>query len=205
VGHRPDAGQRVGALTDRAVLERAREVQLRLESFYALEAGPDVAEFVRVAGAGERETLLVRQDGDDVEVGLVLPAPRNDTSLDEGAQLIEGVSHFVYVAERARTELGVTELELELQAEVDKFVVLAFEGGVLAFSRAHGVRRALFEGAEHLHAEGTERGQRYRLASRLADRVAARLVERSRGVEAQRFLRQFYRAGQTDKLRLAAA
>jgi hypothetical protein len=205
VGHRADTGKRVRALIDADLLGNAREIQRRLESFYALEAGPDVADFVRVAAKGERETLLVRQNGDAVEVGLLLPARTSDASLDEGAQLIEGVSHFVYFAERARTELHVTELELELQAEVDKFVVLAFEGTVLVKSRAVDVRRALFDGAEHLHTDETERGHRYRLASRLAERVAARLVERPRGPDAQRFLRHFYRAGQTDKLRLAAA
>ncbi|MCH7929016.1 MAG: ATP-binding protein [Proteobacteria bacterium] len=35
---------------------------------------------------------------------------------------VEGVSHFVLVAERARRELPVTQLELELQAEIDKFL-----------------------------------------------------------------------------------
>jgi hypothetical protein len=136
---------------------------------------------------------------------LVLPARTSDTSFDEDAQRIEGVSHFVYFAERARTDLGVTELELELQAEVDKFVVFAFDGMVLVKSRARDVRRALFDGAEHLHTHDTERGHRYRLASRLAERIAARLVERPHGPDAQHFLRQFYRVGQADKLRLAAA
>jgi hypothetical protein len=192
-------------LTNSAVLERAREVQLRLESFYALEAGPDVTDFVQVAATGEREALLVKEGDDALDVGLVLPALDGVGSLDEGAQLIEGVSHFVYLVERARTELGLTELEIELQAEVDKFVLLAFDGPRLAERRAGSVRHSLFQGVSHLHAENTEQGERYRLANRLADRLSARLVERHRATDARRFLQQFYRLGQTDKIRLARA
>ena len=42
-------------------------------------------------------------------------------------QLIEGVSHFVYVADRARRKLPATQLELELQAEIDKYVLLVLQ------------------------------------------------------------------------------
>ena len=205
MGHRAHARQRVPALTERSVLRTARRIQQRLESFYALEAGPDVTAFVRVAPAGERETLLVREDSSGLEVGLLLPAESEDATLDNEAQVIEGVSHFVYLAERARIELAMTELELELQAEVDKFVILAFDGTALADNRASIVRRALFADAEHLHSEDTVRGRRYRLASRLAERIVARFVERRPSSDAQQFLRRFYRAGQADKLRLAKA
>lgn len=192
-------------MTEAARPRRAREIQRRLEAFYALEAGPDVTAFVRVAGAGERETLLVREQGDSLEVGLLLPPETSEVTLDEEAQRIEGVSHFVFLAERARTCLDTTELELELQAEVDKFVMFAFDGAVLERSRARSVRYALFDGASHLHAEGTERGQRYRLASSLAERLAARLGERGPAPNARRFLQRFYRAGQAEKIRLVAA
>jgi hypothetical protein len=182
-----------------------REIQRRLEAFYALEAGPDVTAFVRIAGAGERETLLVREEGDALEVGLLLPPETSDATLDEEAQRIEGVSHFVFLAERARTDLDTTELELELQAEVDKFVMFAFDGTVLERSRARSVRYALFDGVSHLHRENTERGHRYRLASSLAERLAARLAERSPAPDARRFLQRFYRAGQAEKIRLVTA
>lgn len=192
-------------MTNRAVLERAREVQLRLESFYALEAGPDVTDFVEVAATGEREALLLKEGDQALDVGLVLPAMGRDASMDEGAQLIEGVSHFVYLVERARTELGLTELEIELQAEVDKFVVLAFDGSRLAERRARSVRHSLFHRVTHLYAEDTEQGVRYRLANRLADRLSARLAEGPRAKDARSFLQRFYRLGQTDKIRLARA
>jgi len=115
------------------------------------------------------------------------------------------VSHFVYVAERARIDLPATELELELQAEVDKFVLFAFEGGELVKERAQAVRRSLFEDVEFLHGADSEPGRRYRLANDLAARVAVRLSASAGGLHPQHFLRRFYRSGQTDKIRLARA
>jgi hypothetical protein len=195
-------------LTDE-LFAAARDVQQRIEHFYGLERGPDIADFVQLAhDEAGRELLLIRQSGDGIEVSLVLPAsagrcPRaaDDTYL----QLVEGVSHFVYVAERARVELPSTELELELQAEVDKFVVLAFDGGALARHRAPSVRTALYHRVAFLHAEESERGARYRLANALAARLARRLVETATRTEPRRFLQRFYRAGQSDKLHLASA
>ncbi|HVU04467.1 MAG TPA: hypothetical protein VHE30_22070 [Polyangiaceae bacterium] len=185
--------------------ERARRIQRRLESFYELEAGPDVTEYVRDAEAGERETLFVRENEGALELALLLPVNDASARLDHHAQLVEGVSHFVYVAERARVELPATELELELQAEVDKFVVLAFEGTRLDAARARQASRALYGNVRHLHAEETERGHRYRLAATLAARVAGRLRTRSPGAQALAFLRRFYRVGQAEKIRLATA
>ena len=188
------------------VLERARRVQRTLERFYELERGPDVADFVRAAsGPSSRETLLVRHTEDGIELALILPAHADDTpASDAHLQVIEGVSHFVYVAERARVDLPATALELELQAEVDKFVLLAFEGETLVPGRALAVRQRLFEEVEYLDAADSEPGHRYRLANALAARIATR-VAGPRRARALRFLRQFYRSGQTEKIRLAHA
>jgi hypothetical protein len=190
-------------LTFADVIAGARAVQRRIESIYALERGPDVGEFVRAAEGGERETLFVRETSDALELVLVLPQKPDADSLDHDAQIIEGVSHFVFVAERARVELPTTELELELQAEIDKFVVLA-AGEDLAFDVAPTLRAVLYDDAHHLHDESSQRGHRYRLATTLARRVTARLIATSPR-EARRFLQRFYRSGQAEKIRLATA
>jgi hypothetical protein len=191
-------------LSRERLLARARSIQQTLERFYGLEVGPDVTDFVRTTDAPSREMLLVRSADDGLELALLLPYGEADAQ-DRDAQVIEGVSHFVYVAERARIDLPTTELELELQAEVDKFVLLAFEGGELVPARARAVHRSLFEAVEYLHGEDSEPGQRYRLANELAARVAVRLSENASGGRPQHFLRRFYRSGQTDKIRLARA
>jgi hypothetical protein len=192
-----------------ALRQAARAVQLRLEDFYGLHRGPDVGDFVQRAEGDSRETLLVRERDDTVEVTLVLPeasarsAP--EVELDDRLQLIEGVSHFVYLVERARIERPITELELELQAEVDKFVLLAFDGQALSEHRATALRTTLYDRVMYLHTPESERGQRYRLANELARRFSLRLA--ARGLEkddVRRFARRFYDAGQADKIRLAS-
>ena len=186
------------------LLARARTVQRSLERFYRLEDGPDVTDFVRTTEGPSRETLLVRHADDGLELALVLPNGDDDAT-DSYVQMIEGVSHFVYVAERARIDLPATELELELQAEVDKFVLLAFDDEELVMDRVRDVHRSLYENVEFLHGPDSEPGRRYRLANELAARVAVRIAARPGYSHPQNFLRRFYRSGQTDKIRLARA
>jgi hypothetical protein len=186
-----------------------RRVQRQLEQLYQLEPAPDVTEFVRTGAADSRETLLVRQLDDEIEVALVLPEgsidhSRDPSSIDRRLQLIEGVSHFVYIAERARIGLPTTQLELELQAEVDKFVLLAADSE-LEPRRVRSLHWRLYERVEYLHAPHTEAGKRYRMANDLAARFMARLIERAEPIATLHALRRFYRSGQTDKIRLAQA
>lgn len=187
-----------------------RSVQLEIERVYGLERAPDVVDFVRMGGESSRETLVLRQRDDELEIALVLPPVKDPAELtaphygpsDAWLQLVEGVSHFVYVAERARTQLPATRLELELQAEVDKFVLLAFTGAPLDPERSSALHDQLYERVRYLHAADTEDGQRYRMANDLAARFVARLSGRE---DRLRTLRRFYRAGQAEKIRLARA
>jgi hypothetical protein len=181
-----------------------RRLQRRLERFYHLEATPDVRGFVRQSEhASEREQLLLRESDDGLEMALVVPS---DAANDHDAwlQLAEGVSHFVYVANRARQELPATQLELELQAEVDKFVLLVLERVPFPRDEALEVHSRLFERVSYLHEPGTELGDRYRTANDLAARFVRRLIVRQ-GDATHAALRRFYRAGQAEKIRLVAA
>jgi hypothetical protein len=183
-------------------------IQRSLEGFYHLEAAPDVADFVREAPSGSREMILVRQGPDGIEVALMLPAEArlHDDALSEDVedstlQVIEGVSHFLFLAERARTELPTTHLELELQAEVDKFVLLALLGDAVDGGRARRLHAALYGRVRYLHAPDSEAGLRYRLANDLAARLSARVL--GDRTNARPMLQRFYRSGQAEKIRLA--
>lgn len=160
--------------------------------------------FVRESGASSgREALLLREREGELEMALVVPGASAKGS-DRWLQLAEGVSHFVYVANRARQELPATQLELELQAEVDKFVLLVLERLPYEPADALDVHARLYENVRYLHDAGTELGDRYRTANGLAARFVRRLL--SCGPSATHAtLRRFYRAGQADKIRLAAA
>lgn len=192
---------------------RLEGIQGRIEAYYGLERAPAVGDFVRYE-AGVRETTLVRQTADGLDLAVVLPASaeRATESIDELLQVVEGVSHFLLLAERARRELPATQLELELQAEVDKFVVLVLAEAAPARRdarrwrrRASRVHEALYARVTHLHAAGTEAGHRYRLANDLAARMTRRILDRDDPEGTRALLRRFYRVGQAEKIRVASA
>ena len=217
----PDsAHDRLGAL--------ALEVQRRLEAFYALDPEAPVTEYLVAArevahlpGGGSR--TLVAQEGDEVSVGVVLdeaigshleksdPRERLDSSnLGAFSTVTEEVSHFLYLLFRARSQRQVTQLELELQAEVDKYLTAVFflslqnEGAVS--TRLRYLLFGRYRLAEGLSAESAER---YHEASRLANRycgwLEARYLRSHRLPDLAREARRFWRLGQREKLETIAA
>ena len=199
------------------------EVQRRLESFYALEPEAPVTDFLipqdqaeAYPGGGSR--TLLRQDGDAIELGVVLEAtvgeclsradPRRQldrTNLGPFCTLTEEVSHFVYLLFCARSQRTVTELELELQGELDKYLSAVFllslqnEGAVSA-----RLRDMLFREYQLAADLTAEQAERYRFASELAYRYTGYLQDRflrsSRLADLAREARRFYRLGQREKL-----
>jgi hypothetical protein len=165
---------------------------------------------LRLTSPGDREAVRVRDAADGVvEIEVLAPSLAEDPDLDSVCQLIEGVSHFVHVADRARRKLPTTQLELELQAEIDKYVLLVlhrerFDAGVARVFHAR-----LFEHVRFSHAAGTEEGDRYRLANDLAARLVRRLevfyAEKGRLAELRDALSRFYAMGQAEKIQFARA
>ena len=186
-------------------------IQRRLEQIYQLEPAPCIVPFVRIEADDSREQLIVRQSVDDLELVVLLPEASvqalvaNDRHAEMDAYLgaIEGISHFIHLAERARTQLPTTLLELELQAEVDKFTILA-DAGVPA-DELQSLHRRLYEDVRYLYAAATERGERYRLANDLAARLWSQLLANGRADWTLDVLRRFYRAGQAEKIRMVQA
>jgi len=198
-------------------------VQRRLEALYALEPQAPVTEFMLredeatgLPGGGSR--TLVTQEGDDVSLAVVLDGsvgeclarsdPRvllDGENLGPFCTLTEEVSHFVYLFFCARSARSVTQLELELQAEVDKYLNVVFllslqnEGAVS--SRLRELIFLRYRLAENLSVEQAER---YRTASHLAYRYCGWLEESflrpSRMADLARESRRFYRLGQREKL-----
>jgi len=189
-----------------------RKIQVRLEKLYALDPAPHIAEFVDIHDEHPQESLLVYEGDGELQLQLRLPANDNvrPSLSDSYAEHVEGVSHFLLMVERARTELPTTLLELELQAEIDKFALLAFGAFSVGPTRRtrlspHAVHQWLYEQCSFLHSAHTAEGDRYRAANRLAARWWSRLLSRSDRRSALSELRTFYRAGPHEKIRLAKA
>ena len=152
--------------SERSPIEVAGRVQRGIERFYSLEQAPFIGAFMRATSEGERERVVIRDaDDGDIEIEVVAPALLPDPGLDDVCQLIEGVSHFVHVADRARRNLPTTHLELELQAEVDKYVLLVLDSDTFDPGSARSMHARLYERVRFRDAEGTEEGERYRLAN----------------------------------------
>jgi len=216
----PEAGGGLGTL--------AVDVQRQLETLYALDPEAPVTDFLIAAGdaahlPGGGSRTLVSQDGDELSVGVVLDAeieahleesdPRqclDRSNLGPFSTLTEEISHFLYLLDRARVHRPVTQLELELQAEVDKYLTAAFflsrqnEGAVPA-----RLRHALFRGYRLADGVSPERAERYHAATRMADRycgwLESRFLRRRLARELPREARRFWRLGQREKLETIAA
>lgn len=189
----------------------ASAIQRRIETYYRLEEAPAVVDFLRIepSDVARESVRLLEADDGALEIEVVAPELQSSPDLDGYCQVIEGVSHFVYLAERARTGLATTQLELELQAEVDKYVILALMRDPIDSARARLLHEKLFERVVYLHPPGTIEGDRYRLANDLAARLVYRLerayAKTGRSLELRDALARFFRMGQKDKIRFAQA
>ena len=208
--------------------EVLRGLQHRLEAIYGLDAGPDVRQFLidesdRHAHAVDvgtdrptDEVVLVRESDDGVDVGVYLAADvlarlaeedPLDSLCDERLHdlwlAIESVSHFSYLVHRAGRDRAVSLFELELQAEVDKFVstwFLAREQGQRGIR--DGLWRRLFDEARLATGLGADERERYAAASRYAGYYCAELGLFEHGDHGQelRELRDFYRLDKPAKI-----
>lgn len=193
----------------------ASRIQRGLEALYRLDRSADVDAFVTHAGEGQREALFVRESEDGLELQLRIPRLGDRTVDVEGAgldplcQIIEGVSHFVYLADRASLGREATQLELELQAEVDKYVVLAASIGTMDVRRSEALRVRLYDSVSFNDAEGSVLGDRYRMANDLAGKFVRRLerdfIAKKRYHELRHQLRLFFHMGQEEKMRFSVA
>jgi hypothetical protein len=175
-----------------------------------LEEAPEVASFLKVTKGNEREALRLRHARDGaLEIEVRTPPISTARKLDELCQLIEGVSHFVYVADRARRKLPVTQLELELQAEIDKYMLLVLSKESFDIELAHVLHLQLYERVQFSHPEGTVLGDRYRLANDLAARFVKRMelryAKKGRRAELRDAMARFYGMGQAEKIGFARA
>jgi hypothetical protein len=202
-----------------------RALQGGLESMYRVETDLDVCDFL-VGGEerdalqlerAPREQLLIRRDDDGLQLGLFVdertlenlamrdPRRRLDAqNLQDFLLAVEGVSHFVYLVHRARQERPVSAVELELQAEVDKYLVALLVSWNQTGDPPADLRERLFANIRFAGDLSREERERYELANSAADEYASSLEERfvrTRAVDDMLGeVRRFYRKGLAEKL-----
>jgi hypothetical protein len=214
-----------------------RGLQSLLGRLYDVEPGYDVYDFLitdrrDLAGlvpsnepGGSEEELLLAETPDGAGVALYLDddllrrlesanpfGALNEANLADFCTALEGVSHFLYSTWRLGADAPVSLLELETQAEVDKYAATVFLlAGQQGGSYPDQVHARLFDRVVFDPRLDAREVARYHTAHRSAAQYCRRLERRfvRRGearIEALvRELRKFYRLGCTAKLRHALA
>ena len=162
------------------------------------------------------EQLLVRSGEDCLDVSLYLDSslikrlgnsypsqPANLNALHDFWVALEGVSHFLYLVWNASFDRPVSQLELELQAEVDKFVSATTAPGLEkkdAFMQE--VWSLLF--AKPKFKDKLEKNEliRYQKANAYASQYCLNLMEMQNQTTSSLHneLRRFYRLNQRAKI-----
>ena len=203
-------------------------LQQQLSDIYQAGTGHDVRDYLvtdptlaRCIGqeamlSDSRETLLMAEDEDGLALSLFLdndlierlesadPLSRlRAHQLEDLWLVLEGISHFNCVVWRAARDRSVSLLELELQAEIDKFVATTLlamaQGRQNLMKRLHGW---LFDDVRFRQDLDDEQAARYRAANDYAARfchsLRERLIRNDDAVLPE--LRRFFRLPMTDKV-----
>lgn len=201
------------------------KLEAMLHELYALEVGyavsdflitdPEVARSLDAGGRNVDEKLLIAEADGEADVALYIEQDllerleRHDPlrkldgrNLADFWAALEGVSHFTCYAWNAARDKTVSLFELELQAEVDKFVTTARLLREQTGREPDGLHGWLFDSPTLAAELAEEERERYRLANRYAAKYCRRLFSKTGDDEAaaQRELRRFYRLSQTSKL-----
>jgi len=207
------------------------KIQQQIEDLYAVSSTHRVTDFLitdpsiaqaldgsKSAAQRPPEQLLVMQADDEINLSLFIDAKvlerlqrddpylrLHDGNMSDLCLVLEGVSHFVYVVWSATYDRSLTPMELELQAEIDKYVSMA-----RMFIDQHpgplpkNLHKWLFEKIRFRDDLESESLARYRDANEYARRYC-RHLEKSyfrhrQQPDPTRELRRFYRLNRSDKL-----
>ncbi len=177
------------------------------------------------AASGQQAAVIVKftaKDPSNVDLGIyfgdqikadisrmesIEPAQWPHQELNALSVVAEEISHFHYLVDRFQAEQRVTQLELELQGEIDKFLLIFY-----LVQQTMGESRQLFETIfEQVFYRFTwagnlsdEQKQRYVQANEQARQFVKNFGDTMWGRRSQEqcleYLRHFYRLSQTEKL-----
>jgi len=176
-----------------------KKIQEQLEALYQLKLEYNVEDFlipqkedkkdnIAIHNRRAKEALLIKQTGNEIELALYVEPSLlkkleamdpflglNDKNLEAFLMAVEGVSHFIYFLQGAAQDRPMTQLELEIQAEIDKYLLAAF----LFYYQTKSVPVSLFSYLfENFQISGSlkkEEASRYEQANVFATKFCADL------------------------------
>lgn len=197
---------------------RLETLQLTLQHQYDVDVPYRVDQFVShdaefcaaITGSvpNAPEMLLIHQDGDDLDITVFFDqqvlnsVTANNQPLDDNfsnfCAVLEGVSHFLYLVWNARHGKQISLLELEIQAEVDKFVFASLNMPSHQENGGDRLLDKLFRDIAFQQDLSAEQLQRYQSANALAHQYCEWLTsefaltpgERPLNAELARFYRK---------------
>jgi hypothetical protein len=204
------------------------ELQQSLVDLYRVDHGYDLTDYLITDASLARvlaqdsllpntdESVLLFEDDDGLALSVYLDQRMLDRldaadplehlqpeQLNDFWTVLEGISHFNYIVWCASSGRSVTLLELEMQAEVDKFVT----SSMLASEQGHAhlvtqMHTLLFDKAKIRPDLDREQHARYVAASEYAGRFCHQIQRRLLNSKARvvHELRSYYRLSQTDKI-----
>jgi len=205
-------------------------LQNRLQNIYELEMNHCIDDYLITdlnmadarlqAAVNSRESLLVCQENDDLFLSLYLQQEILENlkfngpgihihkgNINDFCLALEGTSHFVYLIWNASFQRSVTRLEMEIQAEIDKFIILAkYTCQRYVRPASAQLRSILFESVKYRAGLSDQECRRYRDANFFAGKYC-RFLDSGNflrdGLEREllKELRRFYRLNLKDKLR----
>lgn len=203
-------------------------LQKHLTDIYRTDPGFEITDFLitdpalaKILGNGSLvpdtdESVLLSEDRDGIALSLYLNEDMLERldrdnpleclrpgQLEDLCKVIEGISHFNFLVWSAKQDRPVTLLELEMQAEVDKFVgtwFLALDQKDYEF--ANCLHRWLFDEVSYNPNLRREQHERYRAANDYAARFCHGISKRLDRESASGLdeLRLFYRLSQQAKI-----
>ena len=190
-----------------------RPLQLHLERIYRLDSAPSVEHFL-LSQAEVRNYLpdeenpgpqvLVRQQDEEYSFGVFLGKGTVQrihrkglakSNLQDFCSAAEEISHFLYLIWSAKNNRPVSMLDIELQGEIDKFLLAS-----IYFSKEKNLFSRIFEWVTYHEGLTAPYRHRYEKANRLGGKFCRSLGNLKAKRDALTRLRIFYRMNTHERI-----
>ncbi|MCB0271962.1 MAG: hypothetical protein KDD46_02980 [Bdellovibrionales bacterium] len=177
-------------------------IQEKIQRIYGLSTIPKVQQFllddrhIEDLQLNQRPQVVLIPEGDDVQLGVYLGEAMNHANhdLQHYTSIVEEISHFVYLFWNLDNQRQVSLLDIEVQGELDKYLLLADQWG---FSEA----LTIFESYFFRHNLSEEEKERYREASELSQHFIEKIIAgQPSQPELLQYLRELYRKSSPSRI-----
>lgn len=209
-------------------------IQKIIEKIYKVETFLDVENYLideplsntltnqkscKIKSKSSKGYLLISQDGEELKLALYLGRETvsnlknihlqkdfSSSNLSDFFLATEEISHFIYAVWNAMNNRQITIFEMELQAEVDKYITAIFYSSSINSGRvpAKNIRKRLFEDSTLNQDLLSEERERYRDANRMAMNychyLESNYLKKNDITSLVKDIRHFYRLGQNGKI-----